>query len=68
MEKFNALPSPVTAVLCGGGSYWIETLDVQTGCMRVDVCGQIDLTNFGEVMKLVDIDGGEHDPDDFYLD
>lgn len=66
--KFNALPSPVTARMCGGGEWWIETLDVQTGAMRLDVCGQIDLSHFSEVMELIDIDGGKHDPDDFWLD
>ena len=68
MEKFNSLPSPVTAVLCGGGGYWIETLCVQTGLMRLDVSGKVDHRHFSEVMKLVDIDGGKHNPDDFWLD
>ena len=54
--------------MSGGGDWWIETLDVQTGCMRLDVCGQIDLSHFGEVMELIDIDGGKHDPDDFWID
>ena len=68
MAKFNALPSPVTARLCGGGEYWIETLCVQTGCMRLDVSGQIDLSHFAEVMVLIDIDGEEYEPDDFWFD
>ena len=68
MDKFNALPSPVTARLWSGAEHWIETLCVQTGCMRLDVCGQIDLSNFDEVRTLIDIDGNEHDPDDFYLE
>lgn len=68
MEKFNKLPGPVTARMLGGSEYWIETLDVQTGCMRIDVCGQIDHTHFGEVTLLIDQDGNEHDPDDFWLE
>ena len=66
--KFNALPGPVTARMCGGGEWWIETLDVQTGAMRLDVCGQIDLSHFSEVMILIDINGSTHDPEDFWLD
>ena len=66
--KFNMLPSPVTARMYGGGEWWIETLDVQTGAMRLDVCGQIDLRHFSEVVELIDIDGGKHDPDDFWID
>lgn len=67
-SKFNSLPSPVTARMCGGGEWWIETLDIQTGCMRLDVCGAIDLSHFGMVMELIDYEGISHDPDDFWLD
>jgi hypothetical protein len=67
IKKFNLLPGPVTAKMIGGGDYWIETLDVQTGLMRVDVCGMIDLTEFSMVDWLVDASGEKHDPDDFYL-
>jgi hypothetical protein len=66
LEKFNALPSPVTARLCGGSEYWITLLDVQTGCMHIDVCGKTDPSHFGDVVLLIDIDGNEHAPDDFY--
>ena len=65
--KFNSLPGPVTAKLVGGGEFWIEALDVQTGCMRLDVCGQTDLSCFGDVFELIDGDGEKHDPDDFWL-
>lgn len=68
MLKFNSLPHPVTARMCGGSEWPIETLDVQTGLMRLDVCGKIDLTHFAEVKTLIDVDGGEHDPEDFWLD
>lgn len=68
IEKFNSLSSPVTASMYGGGEYWIETLDVQTGLMRLDVCGQIDLSSFGLVKSLIDADGISHDPDDFWVE
>jgi len=66
--KFNALPSPVTAKMFGGDEYWIETLCVQTGCMRLDVSGQIDLSEFSMVKTLIDSDGNEHDPDEFWIE
>lgn len=66
--KFNALPAPVTAKMLGGSEWPIESLDVQTGCMRLDVCGKIDVNRFSEVVELIDIDGGRHDPDDFWLE
>ena len=68
MEKFNSLQGPVTARLFGGDEYWVETLCVQTGCMRLDVCGKIDFSHFDEVSMLVDINGDEHDPDDFWIE
>ena len=69
IAKFNGLPSPVTAVLYGDSNgYWIESLCVQTGAMRVDVSGQIDHHDFAYVKELVDIDGGKYDPDDFWID
>lgn len=67
MKKFNSLPSPVTARMCGGGEYWIETLCVQTGCMHLDVCGQLDLSHISELLMFIDANGNEHNPDDFYL-
>jgi len=68
IAKFNSLPAPVTAVLFGGSKYWIDTLCVQTGCMSIDVCGMLDKSHFSDVKQLIDIDGGIHDPDDFWLD
>lgn len=67
IKKFNSLPGPVTARIVGGGEYWIETLCVQTGLMRLDVSGQIDFNEFAMVAMLIDSNGIEHDPDDFYL-
>lgn len=66
--RFNRLPSPVTARILGGMEHWIETLDVQTGCTRLDVSGRIDLSHFSDVLMLIDSDGVEHDPDVFWLD
>jgi len=68
IKEFNELPSPVTARIFGGGEYWIETLDVQTGCMRLDVSGQIDLSEFSMVKMLIDANGNEYDPDDFWVE
>ena len=69
IDKINSLPQPITAILYGDTSgYWIETLCVRTGLMRLDVMGQIDLCHFDDVKMLVDIEGIEHDPDDFWID
>lgn len=68
MLKFNTLPGPVTARISGGAEYWIETLDVQTGLMRLDVSGRLDRMEFIEANMLIDGDGVEHNPDDFWLE
>lgn len=64
---FNSLPGPVTAKMFGGDKWWIVLLDMQTGCMHLDVCGKIQLSHFDEVAELIDIDGFTHDPDEFWL-
>jgi hypothetical protein len=69
IDKFNALPGPVTARMIGGGEHWIETLCPLSGLMRLDVCGQIDVfVYFSMVDTLIDADCNEHDPDLFYID
>jgi len=68
IAKFNALPGPVTAKMCGGSELWIESLCVKTGLMRLDVCGKIDRCHFSEVIELIDINNCKHDPDDFWIE
>lgn len=66
IEKFNSLPSPVMARLCGGATFWpIETLCVQTGLIRLDIHGQIDLSEFALVAAIKDSCGNAYDTDDF---
>lgn len=67
ITKFNNLPSPVTAVLIGGGEYWIESLCVQTGLMRLDISGMIDREDFIMVKTLIDANGNKHNPDEFWI-
>jgi hypothetical protein len=65
--KFNSLPPPVTArLIANGGDYWIESLCVQTGIMRLDVYGQIDIEDFIMCAELIDSNGVSHNPEDFY--
>jgi hypothetical protein len=66
MNHINALPHPFLARFCGGGVWPVIDIDVQTGCMRIDVCGMPQVTRFAEVMAITDGDGQTHDPDTFY--
>ena len=68
MDKIQSLPHPLTAILYDKSGYWIESLCVQTGCMRLDVCGQSQLSHFDEVMIIKDIDGNLHAPDVFWIE
>lgn len=69
IDSFNNLQHPL---FCRFGAdkhdSLIETVCVQTGLMRIDVYGQIDLRQIGEVIEIVDGDGNRYDVDDFYID
>ena len=70
IEKINALPHPLAAVQWGGGSWSfpVHDIDVETGMMRIDVCGLLQVTHFSEVKFLRDGDGIDHDSDIFYIE
>jgi hypothetical protein len=68
MDAINALPHPLIARFCGGDIWPVHDIDVETGLMRIDVCGRLQVKEFAEVMEVRDGDGGLHDPDDFYND
>lgn len=52
-----------------GGSEWpVYDIDVETGLMRLDVCGKLDVSHIADVREFQDLDGGFHDPDTFYSD
>lgn len=69
MEYINSLPQPFFVRLCGSQDRWpVYDIDVETGLMRIDVCGKLDVKHIGEVADVFDCDGGQHDPDTFYFE
>lgn len=67
MEYINSLPQPFMAKLYG--TWWgVECICVQTGLVRLDICGLPQVEHFDEFSCFRDDCGNEHDPDDFYLD
>ncbi len=68
LDALNALPHPLLARFVGGDVWPVETIDVETGLMRIDVCGMLDRKHFAEVTMITDSDGGEHDADQFWHD
>ena len=69
LDKINSLPQPwLIAHFFGGDTWPVESIDVQTGLMRIDVCGKLDLKHFAEVKILEDGDGIMHDSEIFWSD
>lgn len=67
MNAINSLPQPLFCLT--GGTWWpIESIDVETGLMRIDVCGMLDVIHFGAVIRIRDSEGALHDTDDFYVE
>jgi hypothetical protein len=67
MEKLNSTPQPFFVATSSTSPFWpVESIDVETGLMRIDVCGKLDLMHFGAIVRMRDLNGTELDPDDFY--
>jgi hypothetical protein len=69
MDHINSLPQPFIGVFIGGGDRWpIEDIDVQTGLLRIDVCGKLQVKHISDVRHFIDADGDIHDAESFYVD
>ena len=68
MDYINSFPQPFIATFYGGDEWPIETIDVQTGLIRIDVIGKLQLCDMGDINYFTDADGERHDSDTFYSD
>ena len=68
MDYLNSLPQPFTATFLGGDVWPVYDIEVGTALLRIDVCGKLQVMDFGCVTLLVDADGGKHDPETLYSD
>lgn len=70
MDYINSLPHPFIVRFCGDKDTWwpVNDFEVQTGLMRIDVCGLLQVKSFGEVMEIKDGNFCLHDPETFYSD
>ncbi len=68
MDHINSLPQPFIAHFCGGDEWPVYDIDVETGLLRIDVCGLLQIMEIGEVIFFRDLEGIEHDVDSFYRD
>ena len=68
IDHINSLPQPLMARTFGGGDWEVEFICVETGCMRINVCGPSQNTHIDEVLYFVDDAGTKHSTDSFYSD
>lgn len=68
MDYINSLPQPFVARMFGGAEWEVADIDVETGLMRILVCGKIQPTHIGEVSHFRDMDGAVHSADSFYCE
>lgn len=66
MDYINSLPQPFIAVFSDGWRWPVYDIEVQTGLVRIDVMGLLDITRISEIEKFIDAEGIEHDPDSFF--
>ncbi|MDN7658473.1 hypothetical protein [Burkholderia cenocepacia] len=71
MAFINSLPQPLFARQYGSDDRWwwpVNDIDVQTGLLRIDVCGKLDVLHISDVYFFRDASGKQHHSDDFYSD
>ena len=68
IDYINSLPQPFIAKFCGGDEWPIYDIEVETGLLRIDVVGLLEVRHIGEVMYFIDEAGVKHDSDTFYCD
>ncbi len=68
MDYINSLPQPFIAHFYGGSEWPVEDIDVETGLLRIDVCGMLEVKHIGEVKFFRDMDEIDHDAETFYID
>lgn len=67
MAYINGLPQPFLANSCG--SWWpVFDIEVQTGLVRIDVCGLLEVKDISDFQSFRDAAGIEHPADGFYVD
>jgi hypothetical protein len=70
MAYINSLPQPFHVRQYGEKAFcWpVHDIDVETGLVRIDVCGKLDILHISDIAAFLDMSGREHQPDGFYVD
>ena len=68
LDHINGLGA-LTVKFFGDKFGWpLLLIDVETGLLTIDVCGEPQDSHIGSVKEFVDVDGNAHDPETFYVD
>lgn len=67
-DYINSLPQPFIAVFYGGDQWPLEDIDTQTGMLRIDVCGKLQVKHIEDVKHFIDANGDIHEVNSFYVD
>ncbi|AKJ28809.1 hypothetical protein [Caldimonas brevitalea] len=68
MAYINSLPQPFIGRMLGDAEWPIYDIEVQTGLVRIDVCGLLDVKHIGDFKLFRDDLGVEHRAESFYVD
>lgn len=69
MDYINSLPQPFIATIIGNGGDWpVDDIEVQTGLVRIDVVGLLEVKCISDVDYFTDENGIKHDSETFYSD
>lgn len=70
IDFINRLPQPLWVRRWGRDSFDFPVWDicVETGLIRIDVCGMLDKLHIGDVAEFKDDAGVVHSSDSFYCD
>lgn len=68
MDYINSLPQPFMAKTICGGEWPVHTICVQTALVWIDVVGKFGVISISDVDTFIDMEGGVHDPDSFWLE
>lgn len=67
-DFIDSLPQPLIAHLWGGGRWPVYDISTETGLVRIDVVGMLEIIHIGDIKCIKDDAGVMHEVDDFYVE
>lgn len=67
MEYINSLPQPFIGCMWGNREWPVYDIEIETGLVRIDVCGMLDVKHIGDFKSFVDATGASHPSDGFFI-